>query len=166
MNDYQAIDHGFATTLHRNQGATVDRAYVLASGAIDRHLAYVAYVAMTRHRDGAQLYAAQDEFTDRHVGVLVEHGAAPHEHKAGKSRSYFVTLENAKDEPHATWGVNLERVIAEARPAIGDKIGLQHMGAEPVRLPDGTTTERHSWKVQEAGELAYSQLEQRLSRSG
>jgi len=53
MNDYQAIDHGYATTIHKNQGATVDRAYVLASGTMDRHL---TYVAMTRHRDGAQLY--------------------------------------------------------------------------------------------------------------
>jgi ATP-dependent exoDNAse (exonuclease V) alpha subunit len=60
MNDYQAIDHGYATTIHKNQGATVDRAYVLASGTMDRHL---TYVAMTRHRDGAQLYAAQDEFS-------------------------------------------------------------------------------------------------------
>ncbi len=32
INDYQAIDHGYATTIHKNQGATVDRAFVLASG--------------------------------------------------------------------------------------------------------------------------------------
>jgi ATP-dependent exoDNAse (exonuclease V) alpha subunit len=25
MGDYQAIDHGYATTIHKNQGATVDR---------------------------------------------------------------------------------------------------------------------------------------------
>jgi ATP-dependent exoDNAse (exonuclease V) alpha subunit len=55
MGDYQAIDHGYATTIHKNQGATVDRSYVLASGTMDRHL---TYVAMTRHRAGAQLYAA------------------------------------------------------------------------------------------------------------
>ncbi|WP_037426429.1 Ti-type conjugative transfer relaxase TraA, partial [Sinorhizobium sp. CCBAU 05631] len=163
MNDYQAIDHGYATTIHKNQGATVDRAYVLASGTMDRHL---TYVAMTRHRDGAQLYAAQDEFTDRHVGVLVEHGAAPYEHKAGNRESYFVTLENDKGERRTLWGVDLERAMTEAAPAIGDKIGLQHMGSELVRLPDGTTAERHTWKVQDAGELAYSQLAQRLSRSG
>ena len=28
MGDYQAIDHGYATTIHKNQGATVDRSYV------------------------------------------------------------------------------------------------------------------------------------------
>lgn len=59
--DYAAIDHGYATTIHRTQGATVDRAFVMASGTMDRHL---SYVAMTRHRDEAQLYAGRDEFKD------------------------------------------------------------------------------------------------------
>lgn len=58
---YDAIDHGYATTIHKAQGATVDRAFVVASGLMDRHL---AYVAMTRHREGATLYAGADEFRD------------------------------------------------------------------------------------------------------
>ena len=161
MGDYQAIDHGYATTIHKNQGATVDRAYVLASGTMDRHL---TYVAMTRHRDGAQLYAAQDEFAN--AVRLVEHGRAPHEHQAGKSDSYFVTLENDRGQKHTIWGVDLERAMKEAAPEIGDRIGLQHTGSEPVRLPDGITAEHHAWKVRDAGELAIGQLENRLSRSG
>ncbi|MFC5387170.1 Ti-type conjugative transfer relaxase TraA [Aquamicrobium segne] len=161
MGDYQAIDHGYATTIHKNQGATVDRAYVMASGTMDRHL---TYVAMTRHRDGVQLYAAQDEFTN--AGRLVEHGAAPFEHDPQKSGSYFVTLENDKGERRTLWGVDLERAMKEAAPEIGEKIGLQHEGSTPVTLPDGTQTHRNTWKVQDAGELAYSQLERRLSRSG
>ncbi|MCI4685060.1 ATP-binding domain-containing protein, partial [Rhodoblastus acidophilus] len=59
MSDYAAIDHGYATTIHKSQGATVDRAYVLASEGMDRHL---TYVAMTRHREDAMLYAGRDEF--------------------------------------------------------------------------------------------------------
>jgi hypothetical protein len=161
MGDYQAIDHGYATTIHKNQGATVDRSYVLASGTMDRHL---TYVAMTRHRDGAQLYAAQDEFTN--AGRLVEHGAAPYEHDPKNSDSYFVTLENDKGEQRTLWGVDLERAMKEAAPEIGERIGLQHEGSTPVTLPDGTQTHRNTWKVQDAGELAYSQLERRLSRSG
>ena len=61
--DYAAIDHGYATTIHKSQGATVDRAYVLSSGSMDRHL---TYVAMTRHREEATLYAGRDEFKDLH----------------------------------------------------------------------------------------------------
>lgn len=41
---YAHIDHGYAVTVHKAQGATVDRAYVLASGGMDRHLAYVGLV--------------------------------------------------------------------------------------------------------------------------
>ena len=61
MADYAAVDHGYATTIHKAQGATVDRTYVLASGSMDRHL---TYVAMTRHRESVALYAGQDEFKD------------------------------------------------------------------------------------------------------
>jgi Ti-type conjugative transfer relaxase TraA len=169
MNDYQAIDHGYATTIHKNQGATVDRSFVLASGTMDRHL---TYVAMTRHRDGAQLYAGQDELAGRHsgqtlaAGRLVEHGTAPYQNTRENRDSYFVTLENDRGQKHTTWGVDLERAMKEAAPEIGEKIGLEHRGAEPVRLPDGTTAERNAWKVHDAGALAYRQLENRLSRSG
>ncbi|WP_392711191.1 Ti-type conjugative transfer relaxase TraA [Rhizobium ruizarguesonis] len=59
VNRYQSFDHGYATTIHKTQGATVDRNFVLASTTMDRHL---TYVAMTRHREGVQLYAGLDAF--------------------------------------------------------------------------------------------------------
>lgn len=63
---YRAIDHGYATTIHKTQGATVDRAFVLASKTMDRHL---AYVAMTRHRQGVELHASKEEFRDGMEGL-------------------------------------------------------------------------------------------------
>ncbi|TAW48702.1 Ti-type conjugative transfer relaxase TraA [Rhizobium ruizarguesonis] len=59
VNRYQSFDHGYATTIHKTQGATVDRSFVLASTTMDRHL---TYVAMTRHREGVQLYVGLDAF--------------------------------------------------------------------------------------------------------
>ncbi|MFT4089819.1 MAG: Ti-type conjugative transfer relaxase TraA [Asticcacaulis sp.] len=59
--EYTAFDHGYATTIHKTQGATVDRAFVLASETMDRHM---TYVALTRHRDEARLYAGCDAFAD------------------------------------------------------------------------------------------------------
>ena len=50
---YAAFDHGYACTIHKSQGATVDNAYVLGSNTMDHHL---SYVAMTRHRDKMRLY--------------------------------------------------------------------------------------------------------------
>jgi hypothetical protein len=61
MADYAAVDHGYATTIHKSQGATVDRSFVLASETMDRHL---TYVAMTRHREEAALYASREEFSN------------------------------------------------------------------------------------------------------
>ncbi|RAL97764.1 Ti-type conjugative transfer relaxase TraA [Agrobacterium sp. MS2] len=160
-DSYQAIDHGYATTIHKNQGATVDHAFVLASSTMDRHL---AYVAMTRHRDSVQLYADITEFTN--AGRLVDHGVAPYEHNPQSRESYFVTLENDKGERHTVWGVDLKRAMQEASPKIGDRIGLQHEGATPVTLPDGTKTERNAWRAVKDDELAYQKLASRLSRSG
>lgn len=56
---YANVDHGYAVTIHKSQGVTVDRAHVLATPGMDRSL---AYVGMTRHRDSATLYAGQDDF--------------------------------------------------------------------------------------------------------
>ncbi|MEO1747144.1 MAG: AAA family ATPase, partial [Pseudomonadota bacterium] len=52
-HQYRSFDHGYAVTIHKSQGATVDRSYVLASKSMDSSL---AYVAMTRHRDDMKLY--------------------------------------------------------------------------------------------------------------
>src|SRR5271170_7168860 len=59
LRDYAALDYGYAATVHKAQGATVDRSFVLATPGMDRHL---AYVGMTRHRDSADLYAGRDDF--------------------------------------------------------------------------------------------------------
>lgn len=59
--DYAHVDHGYAATIHKAQGMTVDRAHVLATPGMDRH---GSYVAMSRHRDGVQLHYGRDDFKD------------------------------------------------------------------------------------------------------
>ncbi|MEO1702342.1 MAG: AAA family ATPase [Pseudomonadota bacterium] len=51
------FDHGYAVSIHRAQGCTVDQSFVLSSKTLDKHL---TYVAMTRHRDGMLFYAAPE----------------------------------------------------------------------------------------------------------
>lgn len=159
---YANVDHGYATTVHKSQGATVDSVKVLASRTLDRHL---TYVALTRHRDDAQLYVGLNEYTNR-GGVLVDHGEAPYENKPENRDSYFVTLETSEGKQNTIWGVDLARAMKEAAPEIGDRIGLEHKGSEPFTLPDGQQVQRHSWKVVDVRELALSRLAERLSRDG
>jgi Ti-type conjugative transfer relaxase TraA len=59
---YQHLDYGYAATIHKAQGTTVDRSYVLASTHFDRH---TAYVALSRHRDNATVFYARDDFGGR-----------------------------------------------------------------------------------------------------
>lgn len=79
---------------------------------------------------------------------LVEHGAAPFQHKEGAGQSYFVTLERGEGERQTLWGVDLERVIGDSGAQLGDVIDIQKVGSVPVTLPDGTQTHRNSWTAQ------------------
>jgi Ti-type conjugative transfer relaxase TraA len=56
---YRNVDHGYATTIHKSQGDTVDRVQVLATLSLNRHL---TYVAMTRHRENVALYYGKRSF--------------------------------------------------------------------------------------------------------
>lgn len=61
---YNSIDHGYATTIHKSQGATVDKTFVLSSKRMDRHL---TYVAMSRQRESAKIYFTRKEWLDRRL---------------------------------------------------------------------------------------------------
>ena len=62
VRDYGHVDHGYAATIHKAQGVTVERAHVLASAHMDRH---AAYVALTRHREGVALHWSAEALGDR-----------------------------------------------------------------------------------------------------
>ncbi|MBC7103043.1 MAG: Ti-type conjugative transfer relaxase TraA [Rhizobium sp.] len=61
FKDYDRIDHGYAATIHKAQGMTVDRIHVLATPGLDAH---GSYVALSRHRDGMDLHYGRDDFAD------------------------------------------------------------------------------------------------------
>ena len=59
FKDYRSLTHGYASTVHKAQGSTVDRSFVYMDRGVDRHL---AYVAMTRHRQDTNVYASRESF--------------------------------------------------------------------------------------------------------
>lgn len=66
LKDYAHVDHGYAATIHKAQGVTVDRVHVLATPGMDRH---AAYVALSRHRDSFDMHYGRDDFADRETLV-------------------------------------------------------------------------------------------------
>lgn len=62
LKDYAHIDHGYAATIHKSQGVTVDHGHLLASDGLDRH---AAYVGMSRHRETLAVHYGADDFKDR-----------------------------------------------------------------------------------------------------
>jgi AAA domain len=61
LKDYNRIDHGYAATIHKAQGMTVDQTHVLATPGMDAHS---SYVALSRHRDGMELHYGRDDFAN------------------------------------------------------------------------------------------------------
>lgn len=83
LKDYAHVDHGYAATIHKAQGVTVDRVFVLASDYLDRH---ATYVALTRHREAAELHYGRDDFAD-HMQLA---------RQLGRERAKDTTLDYAE----------------------------------------------------------------------
>ncbi|MDA8349304.1 MAG: AAA family ATPase, partial [Pseudomonadota bacterium] len=61
LAEYGHLEHGYAATVHKSQGATVERTFVLATPGMDAHL---SYVALSRHQEDTALYAGKADFED------------------------------------------------------------------------------------------------------
>src|SRR4051794_25419243 len=88
-SDFEHFSYGYAATVHKAQGATVDRMLVYGSAMMDRHL---AYVALTRHRDDAVLYASKEAF-DSFADLA---------HRFSRDGSASTTLDHAFMRQHVT----------------------------------------------------------------
>jgi putative DNA primase/helicase len=97
-------------------------------------------------------------------GTLVAHGAAPYQHDATKSASYFVTIKDASGRERTSWGVGLGEAIrgSKTAPAVNEEVGIRRTGATPVTVvqhsvdEQGTTVsqpieaKRNQWVVEKA----------------
>ncbi|PDS33692.1 Ti-type conjugative transfer relaxase TraA [Rhizobium anhuiense] len=158
-NSYRNVDHGYAATIHKSQGSTVDRTFVLATGMMDQHL---TYVSMTRHRHRADLYAAKEDFeakpewgrklrADHAAGVtgeLVETGEAkfrPNDEDADDSP--YADVKTDDGAVHRLWGVSLPKALEDAGVLEGDTVTLRKDGVERVKVQvpiiDEQTGQKH-----------------------
>ncbi len=124
LKDYDRIDHGYAATIHKAQGMTVDRTHVLATPGLDAH---GAYVALSRHRDGMELHYGHDDFTsqDRLLGALSRD-------RAKDMASDYERLEPARDYAERR-GITFRARVAEiVRKVVPEKVRGMFDG---LRLP-------------------------------
>ncbi|OAV51936.1 Ti-type conjugative transfer relaxase TraA [Rhizobium sp. WYCCWR10014] len=145
-NSYRNVDRGYAATIHKSQGATVERTFVLATGMMDQHL---TYVSMTRHRDRADLYAAKEDFEARPewgrkarvdhaagvTGELVETGQAkfrPNDEDADDSP--YADVKTDDGAVHRLKGVSLPKALEEGGVSEGDTVTLRKDGVERVKV--------------------------------
>lgn len=108
--------------------------------------------------EGAKVEA--EEKVNKLAGKLVEHGTAPYEHKKDNKDNYYVTLENADGKQSTTWGVDLQRAMAESEAQPGDHVELENLGRKAVTVEKDVKDEtgkvvkketintfRNSWQV-------------------
>ncbi len=129
---YRHVDHGYAATVHKAQGMTIDRSHVLATPGMDAHS---SYVALSRHRTGTALHYGRDDFKDeaqlRHTlarerpkDMALDYerapSPAPRASHAGVTNAHGTADPNR--EPQRVQAAWVERAPAPARKEAG---GLQ-----------------------------------------
>jgi len=67
------------------------------------------------------------------VGELLAHGVANYENNEVNNISYFASIKTANGEL-TLWSKDLERAIIDGGAAIGDIIGIEHLGKQPVTV--------------------------------
>ena len=66
LAEFSKIDHGYATTAHKSQGATVDRVHALVGEQSGREW---SYVAASRNRESVQIYTTADHYQRPEKGI-------------------------------------------------------------------------------------------------
>ncbi|RYF22619.1 MAG: Ti-type conjugative transfer relaxase TraA [Oxalobacteraceae bacterium] len=121
VGDYAAVDHGYAATIHKSQGVTVDQAHVLATPGMDRH---AAYVALSRHRDGVQLHYGRDDFASDAKLAAVLSGFRPKAQEA----------EREDTVPESTSRPVPERPVPAAERSQGEQERVPRRGIPSTSL--------------------------------
>ena len=130
---YRHLDHGYASTIHKGQGATVDRTYVLATPSFDRHL---TYVALSRHRESTELYYAKEDFRSKSNLNSALSRARPKE----LATDFVARTSAGSDEPRGASGRTAEAIQERFRERVDSS--FQQTLAEKEQLRPGELTIR------------------------
>lgn len=120
---YNSIDHGYCVSVHKSQGATVDKAYVLTNESMsDREW---SYVATSRSRYETMIFTTSEEFADMDRIMSASN-------QKDSTLDYSKIEEPAQEAPAAT----VEAAQPEAVPAVQPAAQPQPVApAAPVAQP-------------------------------
>lgn len=183
IKDYAHVDHGYAATVHKAQGVTVDGVHVLATPGLDRH---AAYVALSRHREQVDLHYGRDDFADH--GKLVrtlsrersKDMASDYAREFGERRAILLPpapFERSKPapacDPFEGLGLRAVRTPAPARDMFdGLKLPPARPAPRPERLQLGQAVQRFARaaadvvRMREAGREALPHQMETLRNAG
>jgi Ti-type conjugative transfer relaxase TraA len=152
LRDYNRIDHGYAATIHKAQGMTLDRTHVLATPGMDAH---ASYVALSRHRYGMDLHYGRDDFAcqDRLIRTLSRD-------RAKDMASDYEQIDPAQSYAERRGITFRERVAEIVRKIVPEKVrgmfdGLRPSadavpGPDDARRPEREAPERKAAEDPEA----------------
>jgi len=122
--DYDRIDHGYATTVHKAQGVTVDRAYVLSGSMHDREL---SYVSMSRSRQETKLYVDSSKY--KSAASLARQMNTSHQ----KGTTLDADKSDRKTEQQPT--PTKDELVQRLRSKIDEQAQQQRPAAPPEQQP-------------------------------
>jgi Ti-type conjugative transfer relaxase TraA len=140
IRDYAHVDHGYAATVHKAQGVTVDRAHVLATPGLDRH---AAYVALSRHRERVELHYGRDDFEYR--GKLAR--------VLSRERGKDMASDYGREVPGPSRTRGTSALVRKTRPAPAKEAGREtaaRLGPAVQRVARAVTQmmerQEHGWE--------------------
>ena len=146
------LTHGYATTIYKAQGATVDRCFVLADDTLAREH---AYTALSRGRHGNELFVVAEgrRIEERHTPELDVDSLDAVRHAIGRSAGKHLAIDDAH---RAT--VSLEQLRRE-RDGISHRLGEgpPDPSWDYRRVSEALAREKHSregaqWRLDKAQE--------------
>jgi Ti-type conjugative transfer relaxase TraA len=143
--EFKDFRHGYAGTIYKGQGRTLDETYLYHS---EHWRSASSYVALTRHRDQTSLFVARNTAEDvkqlsRQMARVDDRRAASHFHAQGQ--------EPAPVRPPSVGELkaDLERLTADISQKLGeqakptpDRTGFEHWAAAPGMVPQGRSAMR------------------------
>jgi len=161
--EFQDFRHGYAGTIYKGQGRTLDQTYLYHS---EHWRSAASYVALTRHRDKAELFVARETAQD--VKQLSRQMARVDDRRAA---SHFVPV-NAPEPARPTTAYELPKrdlPAPEGRPATTtaqplDWAASPGMAAQQASALKAARRSEQTASMTEAEAKRFDQLMRRIKR--